>query len=153
MQHHTTFVRKIPRRQATDDLTDQCAPIAGEKTGPISGQPPPVSSEATEAIISSAEKDPKGINAPGQDGGDSDAPKKVKTEKELAKERAKAEKAAKFAAKQAAKQKGSGDAPAAKPKEKKPKEKEEVLPPYVEETPPGEKKSKGDSLLLLQNIN
>lgn len=59
----------------------------------------------------------------------------------MAKERAKAEKAAKFAAKQA-KQKDT-PAAAAKPKEaKKPKEKEEVLPPYVEETPKGEKKSR-----------
>lgn len=59
----------------------------------------------------------------------------------MAKERAKAEKAAKFAAKQA-KAQGSAATAAAKPaKEKKPKEKEEVLPPYVEETPKGEKKS------------
>jgi len=58
------------------------ATSAGEKTGPVSGRPPPVSSEATDAILSSANSDAKGVNAPGQDGGDKDAPKKVKTEKE-----------------------------------------------------------------------
>ena len=52
------------------------------KTGPVTGQPPPVSSEVTEAILKSSEQDPQGQNAPGQDGGDKDAGKKVKTEKE-----------------------------------------------------------------------
>ncbi|KAH0253577.1 valyl-tRNA synthetase-like protein, partial [Aureobasidium melanogenum] len=111
--------------------------IPGEKTGPVSGQPPAPSAETTEALLSSAQKDPQGQNAPGQDGGDAEAPKKQKTEKELAKERAKAEKARKFAEKQA---KQSAAAPAGKPKEKKPKVKEEALPKYVEETPKGEKK-------------
>lgn len=112
---------------------------AGEKTGPVSGQPPPVSAEATEALVSASEKDPQGQNAPGRDGGDAEAPKKQKTEKELAKERAKAEKARKFAEKQA---KQAAAAPSTKTKEKKPKVKEEALPKYVEETPKGEKKSK-----------
>ncbi|KAG9697153.1 valyl-tRNA synthetase-like protein, partial [Aureobasidium melanogenum] len=111
--------------------------IPGEKTGPVSGQPPAPSAETTEALLSSAQKDPQGQNAPGQDGGDAEAPKKQKTEKELAKERAKAEKARKFAEKQA---KQSAAAPAGKAKEKKPKVKEEALPKYVEETPKGEKK-------------
>ncbi|KAF2772112.1 hypothetical protein EJ03DRAFT_267349 [Teratosphaeria nubilosa] len=48
--------------------------ITGTKTGPVS--------------------DPKGHNAPGQDGGDAAAPQKQKSEKELAKEKAKAEKLA-----------------------------------------------------------
>lgn len=48
----------------------------------MSGQPPALSAETTEALISSAEKDPQGQNAPGQDGGDANAPKKQKTEKE-----------------------------------------------------------------------
>ncbi|KAL1302287.1 hypothetical protein AAFC00_002705 [Neodothiora populina] len=39
----------------------------GEKTGPISGQPPPVSSEITDDIMSSAENDLNGTNAPGQE--------------------------------------------------------------------------------------
>lgn len=52
------------------------------KTGPASGPPPPVSSEAAEALVSASEKDPKGHNAPGKDGGDSGAPKKEKTDKE-----------------------------------------------------------------------
>lgn len=56
--------------------------IAGEKTGPVSGQPPSLSTEATEALVSSSQKDPQGHNAPGRDGGDAEAPKKQKTEKE-----------------------------------------------------------------------
>ena len=110
--------------------------------------------------MSSAETDAQGTSAPGQDGGDSEGPQKAKSEKErtrtpsmatapksvhilihpvavVAKERAKAEKAAKFAAKKA-----KQPAAPAKAKEKKPKDKEEVLAPYVEETPKGEKKSK-----------
>jgi valyl-tRNA synthetase len=52
------------------------------KTGPVSGQPPPVSAEATEAIVSASEKDLQGQNVPGRDGGDAEAPKKEKTAKE-----------------------------------------------------------------------
>lgn len=59
-----------------------CGNIAGEKTGPVSGQPPALSAEATDAIVAASEKDPKGTNVPGQDGGDSEGPKKAKTEKE-----------------------------------------------------------------------
>lgn len=70
------------------------------------------------------------------------APGKVKTEKELEKERKKAEKQAKFEQKKAA-QAQAAAANAGKAKEKKEKEKKaeaEVLPPFVEETPAGEKK-------------
>ncbi|KAG5962192.1 Valine--tRNA ligase, mitochondrial [Claviceps cyperi] len=64
---------------------------------------------------------------------------KVKTEKELEKERKKAEKAAKLEAKKA---KAAQMAANAANKEKKVKEKkpEEDIPPYVEDTPVGEKK-------------
>ncbi|KZZ88472.1 valyl-tRNA synthetase [Moelleriella libera RCEF 2490] len=64
----------------------------------------------------------------------------VKSEKELEKERKKAEKAAKLEAKKA---KAAQMAANAANKEKKAKEKkvtEEVVPPYVEDTPAGEKK-------------
>lgn len=52
------------------------------ETGPATGPPPPVSSDLAEALVSASEKDLKGQNAPGKDGGDSGAPKKEKTEKE-----------------------------------------------------------------------
>lgn len=109
----------------------------GEKTGPASGQPPPPSAESKAAILDAANGDIKGQSAPGKDGGDSNAPAKQKTEKELAKEKAKAEKLAKLEAKkqkQAAQQASSQS----KPKEKK--KQQEKLPPYVEETPKGDKK-------------
>ena len=71
----------------------------------------------------------------------------VKTEKELEKERKKAEKQAKFEQKKAAQAQAAAAAAAAasadKTKEKKEKDKKagvEVLPPFVEDTPPGEKK-------------
>ncbi|KAK4980865.1 hypothetical protein LTR66_010321 [Elasticomyces elasticus] len=109
--------------------------IPGEKTGPISGQPPPLSNDAKNAILGATEADPEGQSTPGKDGGDRALLKKQKTEKELAKERAKAEKVAKFAEKQAKKKPEP-----AKAKEKKIKEKEEALPQYVEDTPKGQKK-------------
>ena len=56
--------------------------LAGEKTGPISGQPPPVSSETTSALLGAEKKDPLGQHAGGQDGVDKEAGKKVKSEKE-----------------------------------------------------------------------
>ncbi|KAH0562274.1 hypothetical protein GP486_003034 [Trichoglossum hirsutum] len=68
--------------------------------------------------------------------------KKAKTEKELEKERKKAEKAKKFAEKQA-KNANAATAPTsskAKEKKSKPETKEEPLPEFVEETPPGQKK-------------
>ncbi|KAK3708441.1 hypothetical protein LTR37_011537 [Vermiconidia calcicola] len=108
----------------------------GEKTGTVSGQPPPPSNDVKAAILEAANGDLQGNNAPGKDGGDKDGEKKEKSEKELAKERQKAEKLAKLAAKQE-KQKALQAASQPKQKEKKQQEK---LPPYVEDTPQGEKK-------------
>lgn len=108
----------------------------GEKTGPATGPPPAPSTDTKSAILEAANTDVAGQSAPGQDGGDKDAPKKQKTEKELAKEKAKAEKLAKLEAKKA-KQEALKAASQPKQKEKKQQEK---LPPYVEETPAGEKK-------------
>ncbi|KAF2099436.1 valyl-tRNA synthetase-like protein [Rhizodiscina lignyota] len=113
--------------------------ITGEKTGPVSGQPPSISSEAKSALIDSSNKDAMGQSAPGQDGGDKEAPKKEKTAKELERERAKAEKAKKFAEKKAKQEAAAKAAPAPK-KEKKKEEAKEELPEYVEKTKAGEKK-------------
>lgn len=112
--------------------------ITGEKTGPVSGQPPPLSNDTKAAILEAADGDIKGHNAPGQDGGDKQGEKKEKSERELAKERQKAEKAAKLAAKQE-KQKAMQAASQPKQKEKK-QQQQEKLPAYKEETPKGEKK-------------
>ena len=54
----------------------------GEKAGPASGPPPQASSETVAAITQAANVDPLGQHAGGKDGGDADAPKKVKSEKE-----------------------------------------------------------------------
>lgn len=62
----------------------------------------------------------------------------MKTAKELEKERKKAEKMAKFAQKAGAKQ--AAPAASTKKAEKKAKAQEEALPPFVEDTPVGEKK-------------
>ncbi|KAK5012521.1 hypothetical protein LTR39_004109, partial [Cryomyces antarcticus] len=110
----------------------------GEKTGPVTGPPPSLSNETTSALLGASEQDPTGQHAPGKDGGDRDAGKKLKSEKELAKERAKAEKVAKFKEKEAKKLNASAPTQS-KPKEKK-KVVEEPLPEYVEETPSGQKK-------------
>ncbi|KAK4161186.1 mitochondrial valine--tRNA ligase [Cladorrhinum sp. PSN259] len=80
-----------------------------------------------------------------QDGASSaqPAPAKVKTEKELEKERKKAEKLAKLEKKNAALAEAAAMNVNKAKGEKKPKEKKaeaEVLPPFVEDTPPGEKK-------------
>lgn len=56
--------------------------LAGAKTGPVTGPPPPTSSETTSEILGSAEKDPVGQHQGGKDGGDKNEQKKVKTEKE-----------------------------------------------------------------------
>ncbi|KAK0259952.1 hypothetical protein LTR91_000497 [Friedmanniomyces endolithicus] len=117
--------------------------IPGLKTGPVTGQPPPLSDDAKAAILGAAEDDPKGTNAPGQDGGDKDGDQKVKSEKELAKDRAKADKAARFAAKQ---EKSKALQAASQPNKLKEKKKEQQaqaqakLAPYEEDTPKGEKK-------------
>lgn len=56
--------------------------LAGEKTGPITGQPPPVDKDVASDLLGSSEKDPVGQSAPGRDGGDPEAGKKIKSEKE-----------------------------------------------------------------------
>jgi valyl-tRNA synthetase len=110
----------------------------GEKTGPVSGQPPPPSQETKNAILAAAENDSNGLDAPGRDGGDQQGQKKEKTERQLAKEQEKAEKQAKFDEKQAKKKALQAQS---KPKEgKKEKKVQEKLPPYQEETPKGQKK-------------
>ena len=76
---------------------------AGEKTGPVSGQPPAPSQDTKSAVLEAANSDAQGLNAPGKDGGEKNGEKKEKTERELAKERAKAEKQAKFDEKMAKK--------------------------------------------------
>jgi valyl-tRNA synthetase len=111
--------------------------IPGEKTGPVSGQPPPVSQDTKAAIADAANSEATGANAPGKDGGDKQGEKKEKTERELAKERAKAEKQAKFDEKMAKKKAMQAQTAPKKQKEKKEQEK---LAPYKEETPKGEKK-------------
>ena len=56
--------------------------IAGEKTGPVTGLLPPLSSETSAALQRAANTDPLGQHAGGKDGGDQEASKKVKSEKE-----------------------------------------------------------------------
>lgn len=56
--------------------------LAGEKTGPVTGQPPSASSETASAILAASKDDPMGQHEGGQDGGDKEAGKKVKSEKE-----------------------------------------------------------------------
>lgn len=127
----------------------------GLKTGPVSGQPPPASTETTAALLDAAKNDPMGQHEGGQDRGDKEAGSKVKSEKELEKERKKAEKQKKFDEKKA-KVAGSttttGAGETSKTKEKKAKaaeQKEEKLSSqYQEPTPPGEKKSKDWQTLL-----
>ena len=60
---------------------------AGMKTGPVTEPPPPVSQEIASDLISASEKDPKGLNAPGQDtvGETGGEPRKEKSEKERTK--------------------------------------------------------------------
>jgi valyl-tRNA synthetase len=124
-------------------LDGASANITGEKTGPMTAPPPALDTASKNDILAAANSDALGQSAPGKDGGEKDGQKKVKSEKELEKERKKAEKDAKFKAKKAAQaqaaKKPSGAQPGAK--EKKKKEEKEVLPEYVETTPPGEKKA------------
>nr|OQO28449.1 hypothetical protein B0A51_02998 [Rachicladosporium sp. CCFEE 5018] len=120
----------------------------GEKTGPISGQPPPPSQDAKDAILQSANGDKQGHSVPGQEAGTDAAAavsggKKEKSERELAKDRAKAEKQAKFDEKQAKKKAQQASTPAKPAKEAKEKKKQEKLPDYEEKTPKGEKKILG----------
>ena len=55
---------------------------AGVKTGPVTGQPPPVPSETTAALLGASNSDPIRQHDGGQDGGDTLEGKKVKSEKE-----------------------------------------------------------------------
>ncbi|KUJ22727.1 valyl-tRNA synthetase-like protein [Mollisia scopiformis] len=122
----------------------------GEETGPVSGAPPPVSNETKAALKDATNSSATGSHTPGQDAGSKvgtaeagEREKKVKSEKELERERKKAEKQAKFDQKKA---KAATAAPVATSKNKEKKAKAEkdaekdVLPPYIEETPLGEKK-------------
>lgn len=94
-------------------------------------------------MASKPEEQPAAAPVSGENTANSAAPK-VKTEKELERERKKAEKQAKFEEKQAAKaaaaaaKKAETDAKPKKEKEKKPEA--PALPPFVEDTPEGEKK-------------
>ncbi len=63
-------------------LVSNNAKTAGEKTGPISGQPPSASQETTAAILEAAKDDSMGQHEGGRDSGDKEAPKKMKSEKE-----------------------------------------------------------------------
>ncbi|KAI0482352.1 tRNA synthetases class I-domain-containing protein [Xylariaceae sp. FL0804] len=118
--------------------------------GPGSGfkAPPPVSKEVKGAVAEAAAQAPGGSShAGGQDAAmapaTAGAEPKVKTAKELEKERKKAEKDAKFQEKKAKAAQAAAPAAGAGKKEKKakaPKPEEEALPPYVEDTPLGEKK-------------
>ncbi|KAK7907877.1 tRNA synthetases class I-domain-containing protein [Apiospora marii] len=122
-------------------------PIAADegpsKTG--EGAPPPVDTTTKDAVQAAGPADGAGVHATGQDKSmQQPAAPKVKTEKELERERKKAEKNAKFEEKKKAKEAAAaaqGPAASSKPKKAKPAKPEEVaLPPYVEETPAGEKK-------------
>lgn len=117
---------------------------AGVKTGPISGQPPPLSSETAAAVSDASRQDKLGHNEGGRDGGDKQAGAKIKSEKELEKERKKLEKQKKFDEKKAKSAASSAAPETSKSKDKKSKQesaKEATLPAYVEETTPGDKKS------------
>ena len=58
--------------------------LAGQQTGPISGEPPSASDETTAALVGASKNDPIGQHEGGEDGGTKDAGKKVKSEKERA---------------------------------------------------------------------
>ncbi len=54
----------------------------GEKTGPVTGAPPPLADDTKAAIVGGEKSDPMGQHEGGKDGGDKDEGKKVKSEKE-----------------------------------------------------------------------
>ena len=117
----------------------------GIKTGPASGQPPPVSAETTTAILRASQEDSTRQHEPGKDGGDKEASTKAKSVKELEKERKKAEKQKKFEEKVAKTAATPAATVASKNREKKAKQeaaKESQLPEYQETTPIGQKKSR-----------
>ncbi|KAL2192998.1 tRNA synthetases class I-domain-containing protein [Corynascus similis CBS 632.67] len=98
--------------------------------------------DGASAAQSSSTSEAVSTRVSGQDSGTS-TPGKVKTEKELERERKKAEKLAKLEKKNAARAEAAATSANKTKGEKKVKEKKaeaEVLPPFVEETPPGEKK-------------
>jgi len=132
------------RRFATMALNAASHNTPGAKTGPISGQPPPVSAETAAALMGASKDDSMGQHEPGKDQGDKQAEMKVKSEKELDKERKKAEKQKKFDEKKAKTATTPDPSGPSKTKEKKAKQesaKEEPLPEYIEQTPAGQKKS------------
>lgn len=135
--------RLLTRRFASMALNAASHNTPGMKTGPATGQPPPVSSETTAALIGAQKTDALGQSQGGQDRGDKEAPQKFKSEKELEKDRKKAEKQKKFEEKQAKAAPASTASATSKGKEKKAKAeaaKEDSLPEYKEQTPFGEKK-------------
>lgn len=56
--------------------------IAGVKTGPVTEQPPQASSDAVSDLLGASKDDPMGQHQGGNDGGEKDAEKKLKSEKE-----------------------------------------------------------------------
>lgn len=109
----------------------------GEETGPVTEPPPPVPQATKDAIADAAQSSGTGSHVPGQDAGVT----KVKSAKELEREKKKAEKQAKFDQKKAKAAPVSGISKTAEKKAKAEKKAaEDVLPPYKEETPEGEKK-------------
>ncbi|KAK9422004.1 putative valine--tRNA ligase [Seiridium unicorne] len=129
---------------------DVCCCAVGASEGPSKvgeGAPPPLSKDVKESVTA-GQADGAGVHAAGQDAATAPAETKVKSAKEfppkVERERKKAEKNAKFAEKQKAKAAQAdqqAQQAASKPKkEKAPKPVDEPLPPYVEDTPVGEKK-------------
>lgn len=120
----------------------------GEKTGPISGKPPPVVDETKAAIAASSNSTTTQIQGKYDSSGRVEVAhtekgvEPVKSEKELERERKKAEKQAKFDQKKAKSTAAAPTLSANKEKKAKAESKaeKEVLAPYVENTPAGEKK-------------
>ena len=52
------------------------------KTGPVTEQPPQASSEAVSDLLGASNNDPMGQHEEGKDGGEKNAGRKVKSEKE-----------------------------------------------------------------------
>lgn len=105
---------------------------------PIAAPPPTPVEGSKKDISAAASSHATGQSAPGNDGGVKDLGKKLKTAKELEEERKKAEEDAKFQAKKTVQ---ATKAPVVKPAKEKKRKEEEVLPEYVEEARPGEKKN------------
>ncbi|MCJ1272728.1 hypothetical protein MMC21_000515 [Puttea exsequens] len=117
--------------------------VLGIKTSPVSGEPPPASSETTAALLGASKNDPTGQHEGGKDQGDKEGEKKAKSEKELGKERKKAEKQKKFDEKKSKTANAPGSASTSKTKEKKAKsekETETALPDFEWTSGDGSKK-------------